>query len=118
MLRFWYYEKFIVEPRLEAKKKQDEEDRLKRAKEEILEIQKQEEKRILEEKKEKDDFLNYLEPQPDEGEVHFSDPPDPDFTVLLQRLQEMETEEEISLEFQNEIDIKNKLEEVTDAQVF
>ena len=81
-------------------------------------IQKQEEKRILEEKKEKAEFLNYLEPQPDEDEVHFSDPPDPDFTVLLQRLQEMETEEEISLEFQNEIDIKNKLEEVTDAQVF
>ena len=81
-------------------------------------IQKQEEKRILEEKKEKAEFLNYLEPQPDEDEVHFSDPPDPDFTVLLQRLQEIETEEEISLEFQNEIDIKNKLEEVTDAQVF
>ena len=81
-------------------------------------IQKQEEKRILEEKKERTEFLNYLEPQPDEDEVHFSDPPDPDFTVLLQRLQEMETEEEISLEFQNEIDIKNKLEEVTDAQVF
>ena len=30
------YKKFIVEPRLEAKKIQDEEDRLKRAEEEIL----------------------------------------------------------------------------------
>ena len=71
-----------------------------------------------EEKKERAEFLNYLEPQPDEDEVHFSDPPDPDFTVLLQRLQEIETEEEISLEFQNEIDIKNNEEEATDAQVF
>ena len=40
------YKKFIVEPRLEAKKKQDEEERLKRAEEEILEMKKQEEKNL------------------------------------------------------------------------
>lgn len=40
------YKKFIVEPRLEAKKIQDEEDRLKRAEEEILEMKKQEEKNL------------------------------------------------------------------------
>lgn len=40
------YEKFIVEPRLEAKKIQDEEERLKRAEEEILEMKKQEEKNL------------------------------------------------------------------------
>ena len=40
------YEKYIVEPRLEAKKIQDEEERLKRAEEEILEMKKQEEKNL------------------------------------------------------------------------
>lgn len=40
------YKKFIVEPRLEAKKIKDEEERLKRAEEEILEMQKQEEKNL------------------------------------------------------------------------
>lgn len=44
--RRYRYEKFIVEPRLEAKKKQDEEERLKRAEEEILEMKKQEEKNL------------------------------------------------------------------------
>lgn len=38
------YKKFIVEPRLEAKKIKDEEERLKRAEEEISEMKKQEEK--------------------------------------------------------------------------
>lgn len=40
------YEKFIIEPRLEAKKIKDEEERLKRAEEEILEMKKQEEKNL------------------------------------------------------------------------